>query len=483
MTCDSKTYTDESTFQILATVSGKSITVNEFIRRSEYTLRPPYARGSNPVHKKIVLNSLIAEKLLALEAEQQSKIRDIPKFGNYLQGRREQAMRSWLFQKEGVEKALVDTSDIRRTYKQAGRRYDIEYISLAGKKQADAFLAIRNTSESFAAAFARIAGDKSPPLREIEFSHPLDPQLYQALYQNAPKKGEEIGPLPLENGSLIYLHVKGWTDNRVITDRDIKQRWNDVKEQLTNLSALEKYEAFVKGVMADKSLTFNEPVFRAVVNLTGTVYFDQQSKQIRQSMFADGARPAPSERPTIPIDELDALNEEALLTVEGNTWRVRDFRDQLQRHPLVYRSKEIARGDFARQFKLAVADLVRDHYLTEEAYDRGYHQVASIERYHDMWADAVIALKYQHEYLRTVVPEEARNVSAMALLNDYMTPYIDSLQQKYADEIEIDVKAFESIQLTGIDMIAKESNVPFPIVVPAFPQVTTDHRLDYGQKQ
>ena len=53
--------------QILARIGSSIITTQDFIRRAEYTLRPAYCRQANYVHKKIVLNSLIAEKLTAME--------------------------------------------------------------------------------------------------------------------------------------------------------------------------------------------------------------------------------------------------------------------------------------------------------------------------------------------------------------------------------------------------------------------------------
>ena len=39
--------------RILATVGPSVITIQEFIRRSEYTIRPKYCRNSNYIHKKI----------------------------------------------------------------------------------------------------------------------------------------------------------------------------------------------------------------------------------------------------------------------------------------------------------------------------------------------------------------------------------------------------------------------------------------------
>jgi hypothetical protein len=42
--------------------------------------------------------------------------------------------------------------------------------------------------------------------------------------------------------------------------------------------------------------------------------------------------------------------------------------------------------------------------------------------------------------------------------------------------------AFESIELTATDMMVTQRGVPFPTVVPSFPIITTDSRLDYGSK-
>ena len=68
--CSNQHHTPED--QVLVYVGEKTITIQDFIRRSEYTIRPVYCRQSNYVHKKIILNSLIAEKLLAIEMEDQN---------------------------------------------------------------------------------------------------------------------------------------------------------------------------------------------------------------------------------------------------------------------------------------------------------------------------------------------------------------------------------------------------------------------------
>ena len=44
------------------------------------------------------------------------------------------------------------------------------------------------------------------------------------------------------------------------------------------------------------------------------------------------------------------------------------------------------------------------------------------------------------------------------------------------------MEAFENIELTSTYMMVTQSGVPYPIVVPSFPKLTNDNKLDYGKK-
>ena len=70
----------------------------------------------------------------------------------------------------------------------------------------------------------------------------------------------------------------------------------------------------------------------------------------------------------------------------------------------------------------------------------------------------------------------------MQQILDHYNPIIDSLQQVYSNDIKINTKALEDLELTTTDMMVTQKGIPYPIVVPAFPIVTTDDRLDYGSK-
>ena len=62
-----------------------------------------------------------------------------------------------------------------------------------------------------------------------------------------------------------------------------------------------------------------------------------------------------------------------------------------------------------------------------------------------------------------------------------MNPIVDSLQEHYHEKIQINMDAFEKIKLTQTDMMVIQRGVPYPIMVPSFPVLTSDNKLNYGK--
>ena len=119
---------------IIAKIDDKIITVEEFIKRSEYTVRPAYCRGDNIIHKKIILNSLIGEKLLSLEA---TDISLSPHLMKYLKGRKEQAMRKLLFYEKGYKDVQIPPETLNQFSSTADRKYKVQFFILPDSRVAD----------------------------------------------------------------------------------------------------------------------------------------------------------------------------------------------------------------------------------------------------------------------------------------------------------------------------------------------------------
>ncbi|RPH94025.1 MAG: hypothetical protein EHM72_15880, partial [Calditrichaeota bacterium] len=116
--------------KILVKIGDTNISVDEFIRRAEYTVRPPYCRGNHNLDKKIIINSLIAEKLMSIEAGDRNEFITHDKIQDYLRGRKEQAMRQWLYEVEAHNQVQLDSAKIAQVSKVAGRRYNISYFNV-----------------------------------------------------------------------------------------------------------------------------------------------------------------------------------------------------------------------------------------------------------------------------------------------------------------------------------------------------------------
>jgi hypothetical protein len=120
--------------------------------------------------------------------------------------------------------------------------------------------------------------------------------------------------------------------------------------------------------------------------------------------------------------------------------------------------------------------------VTGEAYDGGYADRKEIKSYGEMWQDQYLSGIYKEIINYSISDSMLQSSNSIPFIERHMNPIVDSLQQAYSDEIFINFKTFEDITLTRIDMFVAQDKVPYPVVVPPFPQVTTDHIFDYGNK-
>ena len=112
--------------QIIARVGDKIITVQDFIERAEYTPRPLYCKGNSITDKRIILNTLIGEKLFSMEMKE-----DIPdRVESYLTGRKNQKMREVLFNHIASEESNQKYK-FSHWYSLASLEYNISYLSIS----------------------------------------------------------------------------------------------------------------------------------------------------------------------------------------------------------------------------------------------------------------------------------------------------------------------------------------------------------------
>ncbi len=325
---------------VIARVGDRTISLDEFIKRAEYTIRPAYAKGNHYIHKKIILNSLIAEKLLALEAGEDNALARSPEFQNYIAGRKEQAMRKWLFRKEGVEKVRLDDEELKNAYRWVGREYNVAYFTVPNKSLADSVRAMLNDPKySFEDVYHIIGGKGELPTHDITWQREGNDAVIEAMYSDSLQVGQIIGPLRAEDDVYTAIKVLGWTESIAISDEQIKLRWNDVKERAVRRKAEKIYEKFVLEVMKGKKVEFNQDMFFKVVEIVKPFYVrtpEQKQKAFNAKFWED-------KNPEIDYqgmnNEFETIKDKPILTINGKVWTVERLRDEINRHPLVFRKK------------------------------------------------------------------------------------------------------------------------------------------------
>lgn len=468
---------------ILVKIADKTISLAEFQQRAEHTIRPPYCRGDNNLHKKIVINSLIAEKMLAMEAGENNDLTNDKNFQYFIQGRQEQAMREWLLHKEGFEKVHIEESEIQKILKFSGRTYNVQYYSISNEYVTEELKEVSyNEKGGFEKLHQQLWLDTEIAQREVKWNTQDHQDIQKALFNDSIRKGSVIGPLKTDEDNSIMIKVLGWIDRPAISENEIKEKYHAIKEDLTQRKAIKQYEKFVGSIMIGKKLDFDLNTFNKIVKIIKPFY--SKTAKEKQELFLDTAFDRKEENPDLNnlADGIEEILEEPFFRVDNQVWSVKDFKEEIQRHPLVFRKNAPKDRTFAEQFKFAVIDMIRDRYLTLEAYERGYDKVNVIIRNRNMWYDAVVSQYQQNKYLKSVVSSSMDSLNALRMIEDYLNPYVDQLQKKYDKEIEVDVEQFNQINLTRIDMIVLQQNVPFPVVVPGFPQITTDNKLNYGNR-
>ena len=465
--------------QILARIGDKVINTNEFLQRSEYAIRPPYCRENSYIHKKIVLNSLIAEKLLAMEAGDENPLVNNPDFMAYLQGRKEQAMRQVQYYETCYKNSVPDENEIKTEIEYTNRRYDISYLTVKEEKIAEEIrMKFAETNLDLDAMYHLITGDSVAPQRQVAWTENENFSIRKALFVNKPRKNEQIGPINIDDEKYIFIKINGWVDAGILSENDFREQYSAAYEKIRGEKAWRLYKKYVGELMQGKQINFYDDTFKEIVRIVAPFYIksaEMKNEWFNNSFWQNGDKDKfISEGP----DDLSKLDNKPFFSINGRIWTVERFRDYLKKHPLQFRKEKPQSNNFAMQFKLAVVDMVRDYYITMDAYDKKFDESEIVKHEEAIWRDHLLSLYQKYRYLES---QNIKEENQIRLVEQYMTPYIEQLQAKFSDEIEINTENLEEVQLSRIDMIAIHPDQPFPIVVPSFPLVTNDNRLDYGK--
>ena len=459
---------------ILARVGEKLITIQDFIRRSEYTIRPDYCRQNNYIHKKIVLNSLIAEKLTSLEFEKQKYEFQSKYSEEYFKGRREQAMRQIMYFEEYFSKVNISPEMVQSNFKMASRKVNLQFLNLPDTNVAKKVQELDKQGIPFDSIHSVIWGGNAPS-KEIGWFDREQEYVHKAIFTTNVKKGDLLGPFLTDENTYVLLKINGWTESLPITSSDQNLLWNDIDEKLTESRAKKEYLSWVQELMSNKKINFNKEIFYEYAEHAADYFFKMDS--VKKKMFNQVLWNDPEiDNNSFSYKEHKLSEDEIIFDYEGENWSIKKLNEQLQFHPYVFRKRKMKREEFPEQLRYAIADLIRDMEITKASYSKGYDNRWNVKGYEEMWKDV-----HKSKTYLSLLKEKNKTIENQEAWLNFMNPIVDSLQGKYSDKIQINIDAFEKIKLTQTDMMVIQRGVPYPIIVPSFPILTSDNKLNYGK--
>ena len=184
----------------LVLINNKVITKNDFLRRAEYTIRPTYCNSDNNVDKKIILNSLIAEKLYAIE-NSDFEIKDRHHM-NSINGIKEQAMRQVMLEEHVNSNISINDDKLKKLYLNSRFKYDVKFITINHAQIGEI-----SSLDSFSDISKKL--NISPNTKQISFFDCNNNEVFNYFYygNNIIQRGDLIGPLVLKDNKAIFIKV------------------------------------------------------------------------------------------------------------------------------------------------------------------------------------------------------------------------------------------------------------------------------------
>ncbi|MDZ7313425.1 MAG: hypothetical protein ONB45_19370 [candidate division KSB1 bacterium] len=390
-----------------------------------------------------------------------------------LKGIKEQLMRDKLYHEVAYKKVELDSHEVHKAYRLSMREYELEFYTIKNKALAQKIEAVLDSVPELADEMFKeveeMLGKK--PVHKVGYKDPNDEVIHEALFTNPLELGTVVGPLRLSNGDYIVMKVLNWVDYPLISGEEQRIRWTEVRQKIHQTRAGKLWRSYQAQVMKGKKIEFDKQTFKVLSNWAMQKYLRRNENDSLNFRIAE-----------LPSSASEINLEAPFFTIDGKLWTVDDFRKELMSHPLVFRTKNLNSKNFAEQFKFAIIDMMRDHYLTREAYKRGLDDSRDIHKTVEMWKDAYLAIGQQKRIMNFALEQGIINEDDNLGKLRYWESYLLELQKKYGHSIRINREALEKISLTNVDFFAVRPGVPYPVAVPGFPMLISSENLSYAKQ-
>ena len=430
VSCEKKT--DPLPGEVVAVVNGVPITKREMVRRIELTPVPGFHRHKD--RNKRALDMLIDELTLSLMAKEQG-FEDSPDYKEAIDFIEQQALIRELFFEEIRSKAVPDSQNIDLALRKSLIRLTVKALMTEEKHITDKWLKLIKTGTTFEELIRESEGDSRIQITGLSFhwgDGAVPIQVENAAYRL--RVGETSTVLKLPN-SFAILYVEDAAQDVILSPYEVSKKQSQIKQVLRARKETILANEYVSKLMKPITVEQKGDGLEAVVK-----FFERRLALI--------------ENDELPLAQI--MNEELTLSDEidlslpviktpGFVWNGNDVAVLLRNYnyPIIKNSRASLRKTMTDFLKSAVTD----HYLAVRAEQIGLQSAERVREDVQMWSRYFLSQKglstfADHDSVRNDREAFHRQVKAL----------------RERAQIEINHDFLESIELTGIPMIAVWKN-------------------------
>ncbi len=427
----------------MAKVGERYITLAEFKLSYEFN---PYLDRVNPPDsaKHLLLNNLIAEKMLAQEAAA-SIGKEKQRLDDLVEEYNREAMIEAFWKQIIIPKVKVSETELRQAYKKSKIKKVVRYLLFTdGNDAKKAYAMIRNGLSFEQVARTRGFLPDQIPVDTITFSGAL-PNIEDQVFK---MKIGQVSP-PIKEG--FYYFILKLVDEKInlfTSESEYQQIRSSLLKKLRREKEEEVFLHYIKEHVPTPPYDVNEKRFKALVQMLEQYAFKKLNPKT-QNILPDDIYYAFKDK------NADILKKTIVTFYDGTAWSVKDLmkRMMLAPYPIRFDNPKI----FRESILLSARHVLDDAIIYKQAKKLGLEQSEYVRQQTQMWKDFFYFKKGLAKVFR------GKNLGDMNALG----AYLNSIKHKYP--VVINHTVYDTLHLQKTGMAVLKQHFPGRIAVPVFP--------------
>lgn len=419
--------------RVVAQVGNYKIYESEFKDRFDFTAHPKLLSKSDKEAAKLeFLKQLIAEKLLALDAEKKG-LNNEKEFKDILKPLENMFVRDELYKNEIKDKVKYTTSDIKDGIEKIKKKLALKFIYSDKRNELDIIFQELNKGASFDSILAlRAEFQAQNSIRLITFGD-MDKKIEDEVYKLKP--GEYTSVLNSEDGFYILKLISA-ADNQDLKDN--ANTLEDVKRIVETRIEREKYLKFYHDFFSKYKVTADKRIFEKLIKIFVPKFADKYADK----NLVDGEKKYYLRGGEIKsvIDQLDSESVKSkFIHFEKKSENVEYFLNALSQDGFFVQS--IDEKSIRSSLSSYIRKFIEDELLTLEGIKKSLQNNKDVKKNIGMWRDYYLSQMQMTAILDSI------NVSDDELYSIYQKNNWEEVSPQKVNIIEVLTDKLENVEI------------------------------------